>query len=180
MSEASVNQDTTGKSRRRKWFVSLAAVAVLAGGAAVATQSYLRTFDTNGAAAGETRFRALAARPSFVALEQFTVNLADEGGERFAQVALTLEVSNEETGAAIKARMPSVRNAILLLLSSKRTDELLTVEGKRQLASQITHDTGAQLGWLAPVARESGAAEDGTGNVANPVYAVHFSHFIVQ
>lgn len=179
MSEASANQHTTGKSRRKKWILSLAAVLALSGGAAAATHWYLLGI-ANGSSVGDARFRAAATRPSFVALEQFTVNLADKGGERFAQVALTLEVSDEETGAAIKARMPSVRNTILLLLSSKRTEELLTVDGKRELASQIMHDTGAQLGWPAPVASASGTVEVGAGNVANPVRAVHFSHFIVQ
>lgn len=185
MSEASAKRDTTGRSRRKKWILFIAAVAVLAAGGAAATQMYLRSVGENADAAGQARFRATTARPSFVPLEQFTVNLADEGGERFAQVALTLEVADDETGAAIKARMPSVRNAILMLLSSKHTAELLTVEGKQQLASQITLRTGAQLGWQAPADRasaagnaESVAASD--SGVANPVRAVHFSHFIVQ
>lgn len=75
--------------------------------------------------------------PEYVALDQFTVNLQPENGEQYLQVQFTLQVANTEQAELIKANMALVRNRVLLLLSSKRASEIDTVEGKRQLASEI-------------------------------------------
>jgi hypothetical protein len=49
--------------------------------------------------------------------------------------------------------MPAVRNAILLLLSSKRVEEILTLAGKQTLATEIGLAAGMALGWRpAPAA----------------------------
>ncbi len=179
MSEASA-QPARKKNRGKKWTLIVGALVVLAGAAGAAAQ-FLGVGE-RGVAGGTAQAAVQKkADPIFVALDQFTVNLADEGGERFAQLAITLEVADEKTDKAIRARMPSIRNSVLLLLSSKKTAELLTLEGKKQLASEIAARTGAALGWQAP-ARASDAADapDAPAALPNPVAAVHFSHFIVQ
>ncbi|HRO60396.1 MAG TPA: flagellar basal body-associated FliL family protein [Burkholderiaceae bacterium] len=127
--------------------------------------------------------------PVYVPLDQFTVNLADEGGERLAQVGVTLELVDAKAEATAKAQMPAMRNSILLLLSSSLSTELLTVAGKHKLAARIAELTGQHLGWQQPPEAPPPAA----GNEfvlarqtaqhrgrPNPVEAVHFSHFIVQ
>jgi len=105
----------------------------------------------------------------FVDLDPFTVNLADSGGERFAQVGLVLEVADTVSVTHIEKDMPRLRNEVLLLLSSKTGDELLTVAGKQALAAEIGTLAGAAAGW-----------SPGTAGRTNPVAAVHFSKFIVQ
>lgn len=106
------------------------------------------------------------APPTFLPLENLVVNLADPGGNRFAQVGITLQLQDQATGDAIKAFMPSIRNAVLLILSQRTTDELLQVQGKEQLAADIIAEISRQLGF------------DGKRN--NPIQAVLFSSFIVQ
>lgn len=127
--------------------------------------------------------------PIFVPLEQFTVNLADPGGERLAQVGVTLETLNAQVENALKAQMPAVRNSILLLLSDSHSRELLTVAGKQKLARRIAELTGQHLGWQAPPAGSSEATENEFGvqrqmqmqrTRPHPIQAVHFSHFIIQ
>lgn len=108
-----------------------------------------------------------ALKPVFATLEPFTVNLLDDRGERFAQVGLTLEVKDSSVDALIKDRLPAVRNQILLLISSKRIEELLTPEGKAQLAQEVRAAAGRAL-----VGEAKGAE--------NPVRAVLFSQFLVQ
>ncbi len=189
MSDASANRDTQRKPNRKKWVVIIAAVAALAGGAGAATR-FLSGSPGNGsddAAASRKK-----QPPIFIPLDQFTVNLADEGGERLAQVAVTLEVADDNVGATLKSLMPSVRNTILLLLSSKQTVDLLSVDGKKLLAAQIAQQAGRQLGWQPPAAETDGRSGDADTTVAasgatspsiggsNPIEAVHFSHFIVQ
>lgn len=196
MSDTPVPGDAK-KGSRKKWILVLAVAVVLAGAAGAATHFLAPPAGD----VEETRKKDTV----FVPLEQFTVNLADPGGERLAQIALTLEVVDESAGLAIKSRMPSVRNSILLLLSSKRADDLLNVDGKRHLAAQIALGTGRELGWQPPareptqapgtdaipapappapagVPPEASAAPDARASQVrgNPVQAVHFSHFIVQ
>lgn len=165
MSEAAV-QAPTPKKRSAKSFIIVGAVALLVAAAAAAWW----TLRPAAPAAGDASPSAPVARtPSvYLPLEQFTVNLSDEGGERFAQIAVTLELIDSQTESTLKSRMPTIRNAILLLLSSSTSRELLTVAGKQKLAEQIATIAGGEAGWRAGAAR------------ANPVLGAHFSHFIVQ
>lgn len=156
-----------GKKRGNKWILIAATVAVLGAVAAGAAQ-FLGRPVLLGTSPVDAAAAAKKENPIFVSLEQFTVNLADEGGERFAQIAVTLEISDQEIDKAIRSRMPSIRNAVLLLMSSKKAGDLLSLEGKKLLAEQIALRAGAELGW------------QGASGGNNPVEAVHFSHFIVQ
>lgn len=187
MSDALAEQGTKKKTNRKKWILLLAATIVFGGGAGAATQ-----FLKSDAEPGADAVSAPRKDTVFVPLDQFTVNLADTGGERLAQIAVTLEMNDDDAGTALKARMPSVRNAILLLISSKHAEELLDLEGKKKLAMQIATITGHELGWKPPeksadAATAPGAAKDATGTAKaavatppNPVESVNFSHFIVQ
>lgn len=105
--------------------------------------------------------RANGGAPVFVTLETFTVNMADTDNERFAQIGVVLEVTEKKVDEVLKANMPAVRNAILLLLSSKTSKQVLSLEGKDQLATQIAAAVTQRIG-------------KGT------VDSVHFSQFIVQ
>ncbi len=133
--------------------------------------------------------RAVAAAvvPTFLPMETMVVNLADAGGERFAQIGITLELDDEKTSEKIKQYMPSIRSSILLLVSQRTSDELLVVEGKEKLASDIAREVARPLGF-APVARDKRAAADEDEDAPvkrrkatpNPVRKVHFSGFIIQ
>jgi len=83
--------------------------------------------------------QAKVAPPVYVTLDQFTVNLQPENGEQYLQVQFTLQVPNAEQAELIKANMALVRNRVLLLLSAKHASEINTVDGKRQLASEIVN-----------------------------------------
>ncbi|TFW26239.1 flagellar basal body-associated protein FliL [Duganella callida] len=80
-----------------------------------------------------------AGPPKYVPIEPFTVNLqpGESGADQYLQLAITLQVENEEEETNIKANMAKVRSRMLLLLSSKHAAELSTPEGKVQLAKEI-------------------------------------------
>ncbi len=160
---ASVELEAPRPNRGKKWTLVVAIVVVLGAAAGAATQFL-------GGSADDEQQTVRKRDPIFVSLEQFTVNLADEGGERFAQIGVTLEVADEQTDKALRGLLPSVRNSVLLLLSSKKSEELLTLEGKKLLASQIAAGAAAELGWSAT----------GESEKPNPIVAVNFSHFIIQ
>jgi len=166
---------------------------------------------TRPAAAEEAAEQAQSRKRSdtvFVKLDPFTVNLADEGGERLAQVAIVLELIDKDSEAVLAKSLPIVRNNLLLLLSSQHTSSLLSLEGKLALAREIATRSATALGWKQQEA-ESGSApapgkdtppKDATAATAgapkaaaskaasasrhaatpNPVVAVHFSQLLVQ
>ncbi len=180
MPEQAAPPDTAPKKRARKPLVIVAATVLLATCAGAAWWA------TRPSPGGDESATAPArANSVFVPLEQFTVNLADQGGERFAQLSLTLEVVDGHAEVALKGRMPAIRNAVLLLLSSNTSAELLTVAGKQKLTGQVAAIAARELGWQADAGATAQAAAQprkaslGQGR-PNPVVAVHFSHFIVQ
>ena len=96
--------------------------------------------------AGPATAKAEPAKPPvFAPLETFTVNLAGEEGSQFLQVGLTLRLVDEPAVAALKLHMPEVRDRILLLLSAKKASDLLTLEGKRKLTTEIQAAVNAIL-----------------------------------
>ena len=92
----------------------------------------------------------LSAQPIFVSLDPFTVNLQREQGDQVLQVGLSLKFFNQDLGDKIKNAMPEIRSNLLLLLSSKHASELLTVEGKKKLASEIIVAVNSILGISVP------------------------------
>lgn len=148
-------------------------------------------------------------KPIFTPLENFTVNLNDPGGMHIAQIGITFEVEDLNIDIAIKDHLPVVRNRILLLISSKKIEELLTLEGKTLLARQIragtaqsigldipmddgvpeptpasSHvegsDTGSPHSAATPTPAKAGKPGSRKKPVVNPVKEVLFSTFIVQ
>jgi flagellar protein FliL len=140
------------------------------------------------------------AVPTFVALDMFTVNLADREAERYAQVGVTLELADAAAGDQIKNYMPAIRSNILMVLSRKTSKELLEPEGKAFLAEEILREAVRPLGYEleaperpAPAASAASVASHGDEEEApkpkkkkkkaendTPVKRVHFSNFIIQ
>lgn len=87
-------------------------------------------------------------------MENMVVNLADPGGDRFAQVGITLELADAKTGELVKSFMPSIRSNVLLLVSQRSTEELLTREGKEKLAVDIRREVSRPLGFTVPKPRK--------------------------
>lgn len=137
-----------------------------------------------------------AIPPAFVALDPFIVNLADKENERFAQIGLTLQVDDPKMAEEIKTYMPAIRNAVLMILSHKTSDQLLTQEGKELLAEQIRRDAARAMGYEIdePEAPDAAADEATDEDAApkkkkkkkkkveqyNPIVKVNYANFIVQ
>lgn len=132
--------------------------------------------------------RAAGTPPTYLPLDNFTVNLADRDAERYAQVGITLELTDAKTGDLIKAYMPAVRNRILLAISDRTAAELSSREGKEKLADTVRRETARALGYEVPDPEEMEEEVPRPGQRPRrrapepvlPVEAVHFSNFIVQ
>ena len=121
--------------------------------------------------------------PTYLPLDSMVVNLADPGGNRFAQMGITLKLQDEETATAIKTRMPSIRNSLLILISQRTADELLSVKGKQDLVADIIYEISMEMGYEIDEP-EAEAPKDNRKKrrraPPNPVQDVLFSGFLVQ
>ncbi len=106
--------------------------------------------------------------PTFVPMDNFTVNLNDGENPSYLQLGVILEVADAHAGEALKVYMPIIRSHILLLLSSKTKTQLSATEGKRQLAQEILTLTRNKLPEGHGADKEKGVRE------------VHFNTFVIQ
>ena len=119
-------------------------------------------------------------------LDPLVINLADLGGERFAQVGITFQIREAKSTDDVKKMLPTLRSAILITLSQKRSEELLSREGKEKLAADILLEVGRVFGVKPniPQAEEvkpsKVAAHPPKHQPINPVLEVLFSSLIVQ
>ena len=105
-----------------------------------------------------------AKPPVFYPLEAFTVNLVLVDNPQFLQTGITLKVASEAVVEELKLHTPVVRDRILMLMSSRKASDLLTVEGKRQLGEDIVNSMNQILAGSA--AKSHGAAKAGAGKDA--------------
>jgi flagellar FliL protein len=96
-----------------------------------------------------------AEKPIFVTLESVTVNLSDPGAEHFMQIGIDLKVADAHVADDIKLHMPEIRNGLLLLLSSKKSQDVSTVDGKNQLRAEIREVVNKPLGVNTPAPKPS-------------------------
>lgn len=80
----------------------------------------------------------VAAPGAMFDLDPFIVNLADTPDVRYLKITIKLEVENEAVSTDLSARVPQVRDAVLVLLSSKDVNAVRTTQGKFQLRDEIT------------------------------------------
>ena len=76
-------------------------------------------------------------------LEPFLVNLADQDSRRYLKLKVELEVNNEEAAKELEKSMPRIRDALILLLSSKTYLDLASYQGKQQLKEEIKQKVSA-------------------------------------
>ena len=148
----------------------------------------MKTIEITVSTTGETKVETKGP-PTFFPLDNMVVNLANPGGEKVAQIGITLELANSHATDVVKQHLPTIRNAILLLASQRTAEELLSREGKEKLAADILLEASRPFGAAAagtaemkdaPGAKKKKAAKKDKAHVENPVRGVLFSSFIVQ
>ncbi|MBV8617587.1 MAG: flagellar basal body-associated FliL family protein [Curvibacter sp.] len=174
------------KPKSKKLLIIIIAAVVLlavAGGAGWFFMSRHAADDEEGGSAPAAKAEKKEGPPAFMALDNMVVNLADAGGDKFVQIGVTFQITDAHAEEEVKAFMPAIRNGILLLVSQKTSDDLLTRDGKEKLADEIlaattkvlTGDSGEDE---APAKSKSKAKKK--AKPESPVIGVLFSNFIVQ
>jgi flagellar FliL protein len=187
----------------KKGLIKLVLIAILVIGAAGGGYWY---YAHKGHEPAKEAKQEPAKPPVFLPLETFTVNLQLVDNPQFLQTAITLKVVDNAAVDEIKLRMPEVRDRILMLMSSRKAAELLTVDGKRRLGEDIVasmndvlsggagkskpaeksadaKDANAKAADEEPDAEDAKAAPGGEAaaeGAERRVQAVLFTSFIIQ
>jgi flagellar FliL protein len=104
------------------------------------------------------------AQSTVLSVEPFLVNLADRDTSRYLRVTIRLQLTSKSAAEKIASAdvlTSQMRDAILGILSSRNSDQIITNEGKDQLKTEITEKLNAFLS-------------------GKPVKAVFFTDFVVQ
>jgi len=70
-------------------------------------------------------------------LDPFVVNVTGDGYNRFLKLRIELEMNNVALKEELEARLPQVRDALIVLLSSKQLSDITDFEGKALLKEDI-------------------------------------------
>jgi Flagellar basal body-associated protein len=81
-----------------------------------------------------------------VSLPPLLVNLAEPQGRRYLKLALDIEVKDKPAADQLNKNMAKVKDALLLLLSSKTYDDLASLESKILLKKEIVERLTLVLG----------------------------------
>lgn len=95
--------------------------------------------EKGGAAGGE-------GGSELVSIPPFLVNLAEPQGRRYLKLALDIEVKDKAAADQLNKSMPKVKDAMLLLLSSKTYEDLGSIENKILLKKEIVERLTLVLG----------------------------------
>ncbi|GAB4233423.1 MAG: flagellar basal body-associated FliL family protein [Deltaproteobacteria bacterium] len=75
--------------------------------------------------------------PLTFALEPFILNLADIDSNRYLKISITLEFDSPGTTRQAEQRVPQIRDALILLMTSLTYGDIHSVAGKLTLQSEI-------------------------------------------
>ncbi len=101
----------------------------------------------------------------FFSLEPLVVNFEESSAVRFLQIGMDIMARDPEVIAAVQKHVPLIRNNLLLLISNRDYQKLMTREGKEELRAQCLAEVKAIL------KKETG--ETGVENLL-------FTSFVVQ
>ncbi|WP_447973783.1 flagellar basal body-associated FliL family protein [Nitrospira sp. Kam-Ns4a] len=147
----------SGQPTKKRWILIVGVIAVLTSGSAVGWWLFRGKLDaapaTNHAktpaAPASTEASQIGSAPSTVGplydLDPFIVNLADTPEVRYLKLTIKLELARPEASAEVAARVPQIRDAVLILLSGKDSTSLRSTQGKFQLRDELTQRIAAML-----------------------------------
>ncbi len=158
--KASEGEEKKGGKKKLLFFVIIG-VVLLAG---IGGGAYFFLFAKSSPPPEELEKEASPPEPEvgpFLQLDPFIVNLADPTGHRYLRAKITLEFRNDEAFQKANERIPQINDAIIMVLSSKTVEEMLSPEGKLELRLELIRKLNDLLG-------------------PNSVKNIYFTQFVVQ
>jgi flagellar FliL protein len=145
------------KKSKAKWFLLLLLLVLLGGGGYLVYSLGLldkilnRTTDEaasagSGQAGGNVHISTPASNLNTASFEPFVVNLADPSGSRYIRLTLAAEVVSPEVIRELEVQNPRIRDAMIMLLSSKTYADISSQSGKLRLKNEILDRMNQLLG----------------------------------
>lgn len=119
------------KSSSMKLILTVALTVLLAGGGGFFAYTKFFKKDTDAHA------QAKGSEPVIQEVETFLVNLSDPGGKRYLKLTMKVRLSGKELQEEFVSRTFEIRDAIIMLLSSKEFQEIAKPEDKATLKQEI-------------------------------------------
>lgn len=191
---AGANATTPPVKSNKKLFLIIGLVVVLVLGGGVAFLMLNKKHTDDGQSEAPVAHSAPVAKkvvdhnvlktpPVYLPLDNMVVNLADEGGEKVAQVGIVFELSDAKSAESVKAYLPTIRSGVLILLSQRTSSELLSADGKQKLIDAILREASVPFGGDAEDQEEETSAKKKKKRrqvVEYPVTGVLFSSLVIQ
>lgn len=137
------------KGGKMKWIIIIVVILALLGGGAFFMKDTImgmlgmgddKKTEEVAAEEGGEEMAAEEGEPAeteIVTLPTFVVNLADPLGRRYLKLAIDVELRTKEAAEKLSKSESKVRDAVILLLSSKTFADLSSIESKLALKDQI-------------------------------------------
>lgn len=153
--------------KKGKLPIIILAVVVLAGGGGAAWW-FLKAKQSDSKASAAQKAADAAKPPLYAQLDKdLTTGLTRSDAEdHYLKVEIKIKIANEKVAEKINQRTPEIRDALLLLMTSKTTEDLKTVEDKQRLAAEMA----AQINRVI----------QSTKPEADGVLGVYFTDFMLQ
>lgn len=142
------------KSGKLKWIIiGVVLLALLGGGGYVAYNMFFKDMLGGGGEENATEQTAAEEQKSgdpekteLTSLTPFVVNLADPLGRRYLKLSIDAELTSKEAVDELAAKEPKVRDAVIMLLSSKTFADLADMQSKIELKQEIVERLNQVLG----------------------------------
>ncbi len=153
MAEAIEGGQPKKKGSPLKWIILLLLLLLLGGGGYFAYTHFIANKEEppaqEQAQAEQQNAPGAPVSPEdaqIVSLTPFLVNLADPLGRRYLKLTVDVELINPDAAEQLKQSEAKVRDALILLLSSKTFSELASLESKILLKQEIVERLNLVLG----------------------------------
>jgi len=138
------------KGGKLKWIIILVVLILLGVGGWFGYKMFFAAPSTDEAEQAQTQADAQVPaevmQGQLVPLPVFLVNLADPLGRRYLKLGMEVEVRDEKVVGALTQDQAKIKDALLLLLSSKTYDALSTMADKVQLKQEVADRLNQILG----------------------------------
>ena len=131
------------KGSSKKWIIIGIVVLVLGGGGYAAWDLLLaeKLLGKDNPQTAETEQSTEEAEGkefgAVYEMDPFIVNLLGQEGKRYLKTTIELEVDNDDVKNELAQRNPQLRDAILLILTSKSFEDIFRPEGKLRLKNEL-------------------------------------------
>jgi len=139
--------------------IAVVVVLVLAGGGYFGYK--MLTDKNNGGNSEHEQEEELITDTVVIPFDPFILNLADRG--RYLKLAIQVELADQRHEKIIDAKLPLLRDAIIMLISDKSAQSISSAEGKFQLKEEILYRANSVIGLKKDI-----------------ITSIYFTNFVMQ